>query len=387
MQTRYKILLICSALHAMNHSYWNLLPPVIPLIMNEFGFGYSVAGLVLSSFYITYALFQLPVGVFSDRIAKRLIVAPGTVLQALGLGLTALARNLWQLVTFQGVSGIGGSTYHPTGLSLIGDTFPPSERGRAIGIHGAAASIGFFVTPIVLGALSGYGWRTPLMLVSIPGFVLALLVWYCAPEEIRRPPRRMQGEKKSMTEWINRPVAFTVVVRSFFGLADRGISSFLPTFLYATYGFEVGFASLLFSISPGAGMISGPLIGMASDRVGRKKIILVLLATISLSAAGLGFKTSISSLILLLIAFGATVQAFVPVTDALTADLLPQGARGSGFGVLYTVVILAQAVAPAIAGFLVDFYGFQAGFLILGITAALGFPFVALTRPRQPSQP
>lgn len=386
MQSRYKILVICSTLHAMNHSYWNLLPPIIPLIMNEFGLGYGVAGLVMSSFYLTYAFFQLPVGVFSDRIARRLIIAPGAAIAALGLGLTTLARDIWQLVTFQGVSGIGGGTYHPTGLSLIGDTFPPHERGRAIGIHGAAASIGFFVTPLILGALSGYGWRTPLLLVSLPGFLLALLVWRYSPTEIRSPTSGVRGQKKPMMEGMNRHVIFTVIVRSLFGLADRGIHSFLPAFLYATYGFEVGFASLIFSISPGAGLISGPIGGLASDKVGRKKVIFLLLAAISLSAVGLGFKTSIPVLVALLLVFGGAINAFVPVTDALTADLLPQGARGSGFGVLYTVVILAQAIAPAVAGFLVEAFGFQAGFLVMGVTAAFGFPFAALTRSKQTSQ-
>jgi len=384
LQSRYRVLLICSVLHAMNHSYWNLIPPVIPLIMQEFGFGYSVAGLVISSFYLTYAIFQLPVGIFSDRIARRLLLAPGVALSALGMGLTTLATNLWQLVTLQGVSGIGGSTYHPTGLSLIGDTFPPQERGRAIGIHGAAASVGFFVTPVILASLTGYGWRTPLLIVSLPGYLLALLVWFYSPAEIRRPTIRVRSDRRPVMEGVNRHVVFTLIIRSLFGIADRGIHSFLPAFLHAAYGFEVGFASLLFSISPGAGLISGPLGGMASDRFGRKKVIFLLMAAISLSAVGLGFQTTIPVLVVLLMVFGGTANAFVPVTDALTADLLPQGARGSGFGVLYTVVILAQAVAPAIAGFLVDFLGFQSGFLILGVTAAFGFPFAALTRSRQP---
>jgi len=89
--------------------------------MEEFEFSYGFAGVILSSFYLTYALSQLPVGFVTDRITKKLLITPGILLMSAGMALTSFAKSFWGLLNFQGLNGIDGSIYHPADSILCTD--------------------------------------------------------------------------------------------------------------------------------------------------------------------------------------------------------------------------------------------------------------------------
>ncbi|MFQ5762176.1 MAG: MFS transporter, partial [Candidatus Bathyarchaeia archaeon] len=202
---RYRVLSLCSLVHSSNHSFWVVVPVVMPLLIKDFQISIAEAGFLVSVFFITYALSQLPFGSFADRVDRRWLIGIGLGVMSIGMVLSGLAPNFWWLLLFQGIAGIGGGTFHPTSLALISDNFPVRERGRALGIHGVAASVAFFVTPWVMVYFLELGWRTPFLILGAFGIIIA--VGFTA---LVGPQRSLTTPKlnRQPESWINRRLAF-----------------------------------------------------------------------------------------------------------------------------------------------------------------------------------
>lgn len=174
-------------------------------------------------FYVIYSIFQLPAGLLADRIGQRGLLAGGMVVLAGGVGLASVAPDYRTLVIAQALAGIGGSTYHPTGMSLVSDFESGGTEGRAMGIHGFGGIIGTALAPALIGGLAAfYDWRIALQAGALVGVVYAgvFAVLYAPPagygesretrsdsERIntdggvdRRSPRRVLAGDKSSTD-------------------------------------------------------------------------------------------------------------------------------------------------------------------------------------------
>lgn len=184
------VLVSCSLAHAVNHIYILLLPPLIPLIKWEFGLTYFEVGLLSASFILTNAMLQFPMGMMADRYNRKIMAVLGLVAASVATLLTASSQVFIHLVIFQAMVGIGASTYHPVGDSLISEVYPRRVRGRAMGIHLGVANLGSFITPIVAGFLMLIiGWRSCFILFSLPGFVVAMVFWLMVEESHRESSR------------------------------------------------------------------------------------------------------------------------------------------------------------------------------------------------------
>ncbi len=76
------------------------------------------------------------------------------------------------------VAGLGGSTYHPFGSTMLAEAYP-LNRGRTLGLHQTGGAVGSFVGPIVTGFLVfGLGWRPTLILFAAPGLAIAAMLWF-----------------------------------------------------------------------------------------------------------------------------------------------------------------------------------------------------------------
>jgi hypothetical protein len=143
--------------HAVNEFYSVALPPILPLLVNDFAISYAEAGGLLTVFYVVYSVFQLPAGALADRIGQRWILAIGMVVLSGGILLAAGAQDYRTLVFAEALAGLGGSTYHPAGMSLISDLEGTSTEGKAMGIHGLGGVVGLIVANIRLSLLGPPG--------------------------------------------------------------------------------------------------------------------------------------------------------------------------------------------------------------------------------------
>jgi len=162
-------------------------------IGTSLGGGVSELQWVVNAYTIAFAAFILTAGALGDRIgAKRVFVAGFVIFTSASLA-CALAPNAVALIAARGVQGLGAAVLVPNSLALLTHAYPDQrERGRAVGIWAAGASLALTAGPLVGGALIALvGWRS-IFLVNVPiGLAGLWLSWRYAAETTRNRQREV----------------------------------------------------------------------------------------------------------------------------------------------------------------------------------------------------
>src|SRR6266700_3438114 len=162
-------------------------------IGTSLGGGVSELQWVVSSYTIAFAAFILTAGALGDRIgAKRIFMAGFAIFTAASVG-CALAANAAILIAARGVQGLGAAILVPNSLALLSHAYPDEkQRGRAVGIWAAGASLALISGPLIGGGLIALvGWRS-IFLVNLPiGLAGLWLSWRYATETTRYQQREI----------------------------------------------------------------------------------------------------------------------------------------------------------------------------------------------------
>ena len=161
----------------------------LPLISRDFHLTPETKGLLLSSFFWSYALMQVPIGWCADRFNLRWLYAGAFALWSLAQGLTGLAGSLEVLIGFRILLGVGESIYLPGGVKIISLLFTGRDRGLPSGLFDFGTRTGLILEGILVPwLLVRYGWRHTFLLLGFAAMVW-MVPWLCVF------PRRMQPPK------------------------------------------------------------------------------------------------------------------------------------------------------------------------------------------------
>jgi ACS family hexuronate transporter-like MFS transporter len=166
-------------------------------ICEAFGISQNVDfGWVMSAFYLTYALFQVPAGYLVDRWDLRRSYAAAVAFWSLAAVATALAPGLGLLIVCRSLLGVGESFNWPCALRVTGRILPPADRSLGNGIFNSGAAVGAVVTPVVVTVLTqAFGWRAAFLVVGSAGFVwVAAWLFLVRGEQGRLLSRQDQTE-------------------------------------------------------------------------------------------------------------------------------------------------------------------------------------------------
>jgi MFS transporter, ACS family, D-galactonate transporter len=159
----------------------------LPLISHDLGLGPETKGVLLSAFFWSYALMQIPIGWCADRFNLRWVYAGAFALWSFAQGLTGLASSLGMLIGFRILLGIGESIYLPGGTKIVSLLFSQSERGLPCGIFDSGTRTGLVMEGILVPwFLEHYGWRMTFVVIGFSA-LLWVVPWLWAT------PRRLGG--------------------------------------------------------------------------------------------------------------------------------------------------------------------------------------------------
>jgi DHA2 family methylenomycin A resistance protein-like MFS transporter len=162
-------------------------------IGSSLGGGVSELQWVVSSYTIAFAAFILTAGALGDRIgAKKVFMAGFALFTAASLA-CALAPGSLSLIVARATQGVGAAILVPNSLALLNHAYPEEkERGRAVGIWAAGASLALTAGPLAGGALIALvGWRS-IFLVNLPiGLGGLWLTWRYASETLHSSDRKL----------------------------------------------------------------------------------------------------------------------------------------------------------------------------------------------------
>ncbi len=153
----------------------NIVTIALPNIAKDLSAGYSLLGWVLAGYVLAVAALVLQAGKLGDNYGKKRIYLLGFAIFGMSSALCGLSPSVYSLIAFRIVQGAGASVMLATGIPLIFASFPPKERGSAIGINSVAWAMGAVAGPVLGGVLTSIDWRL-IFYVNVPVAAAAILV-------------------------------------------------------------------------------------------------------------------------------------------------------------------------------------------------------------------
>jgi EmrB/QacA subfamily drug resistance transporter len=157
----------------------------LPSIQRDLGVGLSELQWIVTGYALTFAALMLTGGKLADHYGRRLIFAVGLVIFTLASLACGLADSGELLIAARVVQGMGAALMNPATLSIISATFPPEQRGTAIGIWAGVSALALAIGPLVGGLLTEHLHWSWIFFVNVPVGVLAVAASFLVIEESR----------------------------------------------------------------------------------------------------------------------------------------------------------------------------------------------------------
>ena len=155
-----------------------------PYLSNDLNLNAEQLGLITSAYFLTFGLFQLPLGVLLDKFGARKVQSILFLIAAIGAILFSLGNDVWSLVTARGLIGLGVSGALMAAFKAFAVWFPKERLPLLIGLFMSAGGMGAIVasTPLEM-ALQVTDWRGVYLFIGIVTIFVGVLIFFIVPEK------------------------------------------------------------------------------------------------------------------------------------------------------------------------------------------------------------
>jgi len=367
-------ILALSIAHFVHDVYSSFLAPLLPLLIEKLSLSLTQAGF-LSTVMQLPALLNPFIGVLADRISIRIFVILAPALTAVPMSLLGVAPSYGILLILLFVTGISVALFHVPAPVMVAQ-LAPTYKGRGMSFFMTGGELARTVGPLVaVAGVSIFGLRHfyPLMIFGIASTFWLHIKLHDVPFNRVHASRRLSAiESWRRLRYIFLPLTAILITR---GFMHASLSAFLPTFIKQETGnlWLAGIALTVFETAGVAGVLtSGPI----SDRIGRRKTLLVSLlgAPVGLLVFAL---TSSWIRVAALLATGFTLLSTTPVMLAMVQEHATRSPAAAN-GLFMMISFIARSAVVVAVGFIADLIGLHATYLLSALAGAVGIPFVLM---------
>jgi FSR family fosmidomycin resistance protein-like MFS transporter len=354
----------------------------LPLWAEVFGLSHAQVGLVKMCSSGALAFFQIPAGFLAEKFSDKSILSIGTAFAGVGLILTAFATGYVSLLIAILILGTGAATQHPLASTLVSQAYRSGRARAALGIYNFTGDMGKVVVPVGIAAIIHFwGWQQG-------AIVYGTIMVFSAPLLFVLIGNLAKTAKSNSTQ-INKFKGWGITDRS--GFSVLAISSmidmscrsafltFMP-FLLISKGVDGALIGVALGLVFAGGATGKLVCGLIAEKVGIIKTIVITeaLTGILIIALVYGNTPWIWGIlpVLGLALNGTSSVLYGTIGDFVDADQLPRV-----YGLFYTLVIGAGAVAPLFYGFVSDAHGIEITLILIGSSVFLVFPLCGLLKP------
>jgi len=316
------------------------------------------------------------------------VLALGTALAGFGYFLAGLSNGLTFLVVALFIGGLGASTQHPLGSSLIAHAFAGKRSLKALGTYNFAGDIGKMTLPAAATLLFVVlPWRHAVMLLGGLGAIAAIAIFIAMPRF--RDDTAAPGKSEDAARARAAIPAYGFPLLLSVGVIDSATRmaflTFLPFVLTAKGASlqTVGLALTLVFAGGAAGKLVCAFIGA---RIG---VVATVWLTETVTALGIMalLPLPLEAALILLPVVGVALNGTSSVLYGSVPELVEPARRQRAFGIFYTGTIGAGAVSPAVYGMLGDAVGVPLALVAVGAIVLLTLPITFILRPVLPARP
>jgi MFS family permease len=371
---------------------YGVVAPALPQYARHFGVSISAATFVISAFALMRLCAAPPAGLLVQRVGERRVYISGLLIVAVSTAACAFAQTYWQLLLFRSLGGLGSAMFTVSSLGLMIRISPADARGRVAGLFSSGFLIGSVGGP-VLGSLTvGLGLGAPFVIYGAALLVAAAVVFVNLRHSTVAAPE-VNTEPAVSVRVVLRHRAYRAALFSNFatGWAAFGLRmALVPLFVVEALGRGAGFAGLALATFA-AGNISVVIpSGYLSDRVGRRKLLIVGLTVSAAATVLVGYTSSVPVFLAAAYVTGAATGIFVAPQQAAVADIVGNKARGgTAVATFQMMADLGSIIGSVVVGQVAEHTSFGWAFVISGgilMLAALGWTFAPETRGRPPAE-
>jgi EmrB/QacA subfamily drug resistance transporter len=379
----------------------------LPTLVREFGTDFATVQWVVLAYLLALATLMVSVGRLADMIGKKPLYNAGFVIFTIGSLLCGLAPTVYWLVGFRVLQAIGASMVMGLGTAILTEAFPPSERGKALGIGGSAVSVGIIAGPtlggLIIDALSWH-WiffvnlpvgllGTLIVMRFVPAIkpaggqrfdyggaltlfvsLLSLLLALTAGQEIGFGDRlvlflfaswllftaafifvewRSDQPMVALRQFQNRLFSVNLTTGYLVFAAMAGMTLLMPFYLEDVLGYGPSQAGLLLAALPIVVGVMAPIAGSLSDRFGTRPITVAGLAALVVgfyAVSTLNAQTGAVGYVLRFLPVGIGIGVFQAPNNSAIMSTASRQRLGVVSSLLSTTRILGQTTGIAVLG-------------------------------------
>lgn len=379
----------------------------LPTLVRELHTDFATIQWVVLGYLLTQTTLMLSLGRLGDMIGKKLIYTAGFVVFTIGSALCGLSPTVFWLIGFRVVQAVGAAMILALGIAILTEAFPPTERGKALGVGGTIISVGIVVGPTLGGTLIDFlswswiffvnlpvgiagtivahryvpafkptgrqkfdYWGGVTLFISLaalllaltlgqqtgfntPGIMFLFAVWFVFLVAFLLIEWRIGHPMIDLGLFRNSLFSINLITGFIAFVAVAGSIILIPFYLEIVLGYDAFQVGLLLAIVPIFLGIMAPISGTLSDRFGTRPIAaigLLLLVIGYYTMSTLDLHTTALGYVLRTLLTGIGMGVFQSPNNSAVMGAVPRERLGIASGLLSLSRTLGQVVGIAILG-------------------------------------
>ncbi|MFJ5921062.1 MFS transporter [Kitasatospora sp. NPDC092948] len=371
---------------------------VLPSVGKEFHLSHGQQGLVVSAFFLAYALAQIPGGLLTDRFGAHRVTTWALLAWSLFTALTGFAWSFAALLAVRFVFGAAEGIFPPASMKVLVERTSPEQRMGANGVIMSSSAVAAIAAPLAVAPLVAvFGWRSAFFSAAALGVfvVLAMRAWLPAPL-----PRTgteagaeagvgagVAGRRHGLREVLRVGALWRFAAMMFgYNILQGGLLAWAPSYLNTRMGVPLAAVGALMVPPALAGAAATIIGGRLSDRLGghHRKLVVPGMAVAAIALPLMAFSSSTTAFVVFAtVVVAAASLAYMPIF-AVPLSGLPPAFVGVGGAVVVVGGQLAGMVTPPVMGVIIDAFSFRTAFASL-VVGAVVTALMAVFTPQDPA--
>lgn len=372
---------------------------LLPSMASTLNLSYSQMGFISTANFVGYLISVLISGFLALKIGARRLIFLALLIVGASMVLVSRAKSFQYVLTLYFLTGIGSGATNVPVMGLVSHWFASTLRGRAAGFivigSGFAIIISGKLIPFINKVVGPEGWRTSWLALGCTVLIIAfigLLLLRNNPEEKGLKPIGSDDTAPFYSEIIDKMktniyrkgvIYHLGVIYFLFGYTYVIYATFIVTTLVKERGFPETAAGNFWSWVGLLSLVSGPVFGTLSDKLGRKTGLIIVFFLQMLSYLLVASKLPGASLYLSIVFYGIVAWSIPSIMAAAVGDYVGARKAGQAFGLITFIFGFGQIIGPAVAGILAEKTGsFSSSFYMAAAFAGTAILLAAfLKRP------
>lgn len=358
--------------HFLHDVYSSFLTPLLPMFIERFGLSYFLAT-SLSLYGRIPSLFNPFIGLLADKIRIRYFVIIMPAITAISMSLVGLSQNYWQLSILLFIMGWAAAFFHVPAPVLI-RRLSGDKSGKGMSFYMVGGELARTLGPLfITSAVSWWGlegsWRV------MPVGILASVILYFRLRNLKKvdfkPKPKQEGVMKELAK--NKTIFTALMGYTFSRGMVRGVFVTLITTYIVSKGGDIWDGTYALMVIQFAGAVGTMFAGGFSDRIGRRKALLIIAIISPLLLLLFNYTDGIINMLVLAL-IGLFIFGSNPILLAMVQDIKSERPSFNN-GVFMTISFAFGAIAALLVGAIADQTSLDTIYLLAPIFAVIAIPF------------